>query len=293
MTGRGRIDDAGLSSVPFTIAHLGNLGCGGLHHEPGLLAQMIEAVNTVAPDLVIVSGDLTDAGYAWQYDEAQRQLDTVVAPTVVVPGNRDARNVGYIHYERLFGDRFSCHRYTIGGLRAERLATRGVTVLAMDSSEPDLDTGHIGREWYDWIREQLEGVDEHLKLFVLHHHVVAVPGAGRAMNVVTDAGDLLPVLSEVGVDIVLSAHKHVPFFWGLNGMLIANCGTISTRRLRGLVPPSWTELRVDHSTVKVYLHYEDGRRELSAIRSRGTRRLIAESFHITDDFFSSNAVPVH
>jgi 3',5'-cyclic-AMP phosphodiesterase len=289
----GPAGDGALSALPFRVAHLGNLGCGGMHHEPGLLAQMLDAVNAIEPDLVIVAGDLTDAGYDWEYEEALRQLEAVDAPMVVVPGNRDARNVGYLHYERRFGERFSCRRYPVEGVRAARLGMDGVAVLAMDSSEPDLDTGHIGREWYGWVREQLAGADEHLKLFVLHHHVMAIPGAGRAMNVVTDAGDLLPVLDEVGVDIVLSGHKHVPFFWGLNGMLVANCGTISTRRLRGLVPPSWNELRVDHSTIKVYLHYEDGRRELSAIRSRGTRRLIGESFHITGGFYASNAVPLH
>jgi 3',5'-cyclic-AMP phosphodiesterase len=287
--------DAGpYGRLPFTIAHLGNLGCGGLHHEPGLLAQMIERVSAARPDLVIVSGDLTDAGYEWEYEEARRQLDALDAHTVVVPGNRDARNVGYLHYERLFGDRFTCDHFPIEGLRAARLGMSGVTVLAMDSSEPDLDTGHIGREWYGWIREQLDGEnDEHLKVFVLHHHVVAVPGAGREMNIVTDAGDLLPVLNEAGVDIVLTGHKHVPFFWGLNGMLIANCGTASTRRLRGLVPPSWTELRIDRSTVRVHLHYEDGRSQLSAIRRRATRRLLRESFHITERFYVSNHVPVH
>ena len=62
---------------------------------------------------------------------------------------------------------------------------------------------------------------------------------------------------------------------------------VSDRTSR-LTPPSWNELRADASTIKVYLHYEDGRRELSVIFSRKTRALTREAFYLTDDFLESN-----
>jgi hypothetical protein len=80
----------------------------------------------------------------------------------------------------------------------------------------------------------------------------------------------------------------VPFFWGLNGILICNSSTAATKRVRGRTPPSWNELQVDASTVKVYLHYQDGRRELSVIFSRKTRLMTREAFYMTDDFLASN-----
>jgi 3',5'-cyclic-AMP phosphodiesterase len=92
------------------------------------------------------------------------------------------------------------------------------------------------------------------------------------------------------VDVVLSGHKHVPFFWGLNGMLISNSGTAGTRRLRGLAPPSWNELRIDASTIKVFTHYLGSRRELSVIFSRRTRTVTREAFYLTEDFLRSNRV---
>jgi 3',5'-cyclic-AMP phosphodiesterase len=281
------------SDLPLTIAQLGSLGCGALTYREELLVTAVDRVNAIDPDLVLVAGDLTADGYAWEYERAAEWLGRIEAPLIVVPGNHDSRNVGYIHFERIFGDRFSIHRDEFVSERAERLGTTGVTVLAVDSSEPDLDTGRLGREWYGWLREGFSAHPEDLKVLLIHHHVVAIPGAGRELNVITDAGDLLPVLSDLGVDLVLSGHKHVPYFWGLNGMLVGNCGTTSTRRLRGSIPPSWNELKVDATTIKVYLHYEDGRRELSAVRSRDTHQLIREAFHITGDFFTSNRVPVH
>jgi len=89
---------------------------------------------------------------------------------------------------------------------------------------------------------------------------------------------------------VLSGHKHVPFFWGLNGMLICKSGTAGTRRVRGVAPPSWNELYIDASTIKVFIHYLDGRRELSVIFSRRTRALMREAFFVTDDYRAANQI---
>ena len=48
---------------------------------------------------------------------------------IVIPGNHDSRNVGYVHFEELFGERRS------------ELHMNGVSILAVDSTEPDLDNG--------------------------------------------------------------------------------------------------------------------------------------------------------
>ena len=60
----------------------------------------------------------------------------------------------------------------------------------------------------------------------MHHHLVPVPGTGRERNIVHDAGDLLRVLANCGVDLVLCGHKHVPNVWRLEDMLIVNAGTV-------------------------------------------------------------------
>lgn len=288
--GVGERGDAGPAAL--RIAQLASLHCGEPTFDEALARTCVGAVGEIGPDLVVVAGDLTAAGYAWEYDAAAGWLGRISAPRVVVPGNHDSRNVGYVHFERHFGPRFSSVRQVFDPARAEHVGAPGVTVVGADSSEPDLDEGRIGRERYPWIREEFARHPDDLKLFTVHHHLLAVPGTGRGLNVITDAGDLLPVLEQSGVDVVLSGHKHVPYFWGLNGMLVSNAGTAATRRLRGQVPPSWTELEIDAASINVYVHYEDGRRELSATRSRMTRRLIREAFYLTEEFHASNRVLV-
>jgi Icc protein len=256
-----------LSRIPLTIAQLSDIHLGGpLSFEQEQMTQLVEHVRDVEPDVVVVAGDLTTAGYEWEYEEAAAWLETIEFPKVVIPGNHDARNVGYLHFRDLFGEPFSRHRGTFDAERSERLQATGFTIVGLDSSEPDVNEGRIGRDR------------------------VPIPGTGRERNTVTDAGDLLLALTDLDVDVVLSGHKHVPFFWGVNGMLICNSGTAATKRVRGSTPPSWNELRIDASTIKVFVHYEDGRRELAVVFSRKTRALTRESFTMTDDFLRSNRI---
>jgi len=253
------------------------------------MRSTVDAVNALRPDVAVIAGDLTAAGYEWEFEQAAAWLSKIEAPKVVIPGNHDSRNVGYIHFERLFGDRFSTYRQAFDPERAERLLATGFTVVGADSSEPDLDEGHVGREHYPWIRDQFRDPGD-IKIFAIHHHLVPIPGTGRERNIITDAGDLLAHLTQLDIDIVLSGHKHVPFFWGLNGILICNSSTAATKRVRGLTPPSWNEVQVDASTIKVYLHYANGRRELSVIFNRKTRAMTREAFYLTEDFLASNHV---
>ena len=227
----------------LTIAHISDLHCGGPHFVPNLLQRAVSEVNDLRPDIVICSGDLTSFGFKQEYAEAKRYLDSLACGSVVViPGNHDSRNVGYVHFEELFGQRNSV------------LHRDGVTVVAVDSSEPDLDHGQIGRGRYAWIEEQFAAPAD-LRIFVLHHHLLPVPGTGRERNIVYDAGDLIECLQHAGVDLVLSGHKHVPYAWKLENMFIVNAGTVSSLRLRGNTRQCYNVIEIAAGHVDVWRCY--------------------------------------
>ena len=48
------------------------------------------------------------------------------------------------------------------------------------------------------------------------------------LNQVLDAGDVLSLLRQTGVDLVLAGHRHVPYVWPVAGMLLVHSGTVST-----------------------------------------------------------------
>ena len=278
-----------VSAIPARIAQITDIHCGEKSFDVELMESVIERVNDMKPDAVVVAGDLTANGYEWEFAEAAHWLQGIEPPTLVIPGNHDSRNVGYVHFESYFGRRFWRWRVGFDAVRAERLGSTGLTVVGVDSSVPDLNDGHVGREHYAWIGEQLDEPED-IRVLAIHHHLVPIPGTGRERNIITDAGDLLAELSKLDIDVVLSGHKHVPFFWGLNGILVCNSSTATTRRVRGLTPPSWNEIQIDGSTIKVFTHYEDKRRELSLIFSLRTRAMTREAFFLTEDFMSSNRV---
>src|ERR687891_535737 len=224
----------------FTIVQISDLHCGGQYFLPNLLERAITEVNDLEPDIVVCSGDLTTFGFKEEYAQAKFFLDQLVCEAVVViPGNHDSRNVGYVHFEELFGERNSVQRVD------------GVTVVAIDSTEPDLDHGQIGRGRYRWIEEQFAQPAD-LRVFVLHHHLLPVPGTGRERNVVYDAGDALETLQRAGVNLVLSGHKHVPYAWRLENLFIVNAGTVSSLRLRGRTRPCYNLIEVTGNHVDVW-----------------------------------------
>ena len=165
----------------FVIAQLSDLHCGSPYFDGELLSAGVKEVIALDPDLVVVGGDLTAEGYAHEFRDAQRHIDPLFEAglnTLVVPGNHDSKNVGYLHFADTFGvgdtgkgDRVV--RINFAGAARER--PMAISVVAIDSSKPDLAEGEVGRERYPWIREQFT-TDADLRIFVLHHHLVPVPG---------------------------------------------------------------------------------------------------------------------
>jgi 3',5'-cyclic-AMP phosphodiesterase len=234
------------------IAQLSDVHVGGARYREELLRTAIEEINAAEPDLVVIAGDLTDDGYPDQYPLAEQELAAIATPQVVrVPGNHDARNVGYLLYEDTFGPRDSQQRFESAGL--------DVALVGVDSSKPDIDEGEIGREHYGWIEEGF-APDADLRVFVCHHHLMPVPGTGRERNQVLDAGDVLALLRRSSVDLVLSGHRHVPYVWPLAGILIVHSGTVSTLRTRGFPHPAYNFLRIEEGRIAVELCVPGGER---------------------------------
>lgn len=240
------------AAEPIVIAQISDLHCGSIYYRQHLADAMIEEVNELAPDIVTVTGDLTDMGFHDDYVKARALLDRIECERMlVVPGNHDARNVGEVHFESLFGPRTS------------EIRLGGVHMIGLDSSEPDLDSGRVGRERYLWVEERFAEPSE-FKILAIHHHLVSVPGTGRERNIVADAGDLLRVLTENGVDLVLCGHKHVPNVWRLEDLFLVNAGTACTVRLRGREQPCYNVLEVFEDRVRVIRRYTGGEAEVVA-----------------------------
>jgi Icc protein len=228
------------SSHAFTIAQISDLHFGTPQFSPDLLVKVITEVNDLQPDLVVVSGDLTLNGYRQEFMAAKECLDRIACPDLlIVPGNHDSQNAGYLHFAELIGPRRSVFK------------RGGNVVVGLDSTQPDLGDGRVGRSQYDWIQEQLLSAPD-LRVLVLHHHLLPVPQTGRERNICYDAGDVLQLLLHCEADLVLSGHKHVPHAWTLNGLTAVTAGTACSSKMRGVAEPSYNVIRSDGERLTVW-----------------------------------------
>jgi len=198
-----------------------------------LFQRCLAMVNEEKPDVVVITGDVTDFGLVAEFEGVHRALEELAAPYFIVPGNHDARHEGYKKFEQFFGDRFFARGHA------------GYTFVGIDSSEPDIDEGHVGREQLRWLEDHLSP----RAIVFLHHHLVPIPNTGRERNVLVDAGGVLKMLVAHRVPLVLSGHKHVPWVWNLNGMAVSTAGTASCERTGAFQSFNLIEIERQHRTI--------------------------------------------
>lgn len=238
------------------IAHISDLHVGALAFQEKLLYNAINEINDLKPDVTIVTGDITENGYYMEIERAAGYLDEIKSPMLVVPGNHDARHVGDQFFGELIKNRFS----------TLKLEKKGLKIIGLDSSEPDLDYGKVGRAQQKYLETELEKCQKtnlH-KIIALHHHIIPVPKTGRERNVLSDAGDILQSIIDGGANLVLSGHKHMPHVWIMGDTTFATAGTVSSLKLRGKEFASYNIIDINKDTIEIILRGGDGKQRTLA-----------------------------
>ena len=241
------------------IAHISDLHISDSTFDEEIFINAVTEINNLQPDMVILTGDITEHGYYKEFQQATRYLEMFEAPLFAVPGNHDARNLGYQTFEELIGEK--SWKLTMDD---------NFTVIGLDSSIPDENRGHIGTPQHMWLDHQLDEcvINENFSIIVLHHHVVPIPQTGRERNVLSDAGDILKTLTTHEVDLVLSGHKHVPNIWKINDTVIVNAGSISSTKLRGKNMNSYIIYNISDDDIEIFLNNVGGEKFLFGKYSR-------------------------
>ena len=211
------------------LLHLSDLHFGAV--EDRLLAPVLALARDLAPDAVLISGDLTQRARADQFAAARAFVAQLPAPVLVVPGNHDMPlyNLAlrllapFRRYSRAFGP----------GLEPQ-LALPGAVIQGVNTADPlvwkagrmrDASRRRLARSFAD-------AAPESWRIAVLHHG--PVPASDGSPADMARPADVLAALAAAGTDIVLSGHTHMPhsgFAETAAGTLFLQVGTaISTRR---------------------------------------------------------------
>jgi 3',5'-cyclic AMP phosphodiesterase CpdA len=220
-----------------TLAHLSDLHFGRVDTE--LEAVLLEDLAALRPELVVISGDLTQRARQAQFAAARRFLDRLPAPYLVVPGNHDIPLFDVVR--RAFRP---LHRYraTISDDLSPSHLDDELAVLGLTTARAAAwKEGRISRAQVEAIRWLGSVGGGRLRVLVTHHPFIPPPGDGRRPPLVGRAGDALRVAAASGVDLCLGGHLHLgysgnaaAFHAGLpRSIVVAQASTAISHRRRG------------------------------------------------------------
>jgi len=210
----------------------------------------VEEILELKPDVVVASGDFTENGLLREYRLAAKEMDALKGfPVITVAGNHDYRSTGYLIYKEIFGEK-------------QINQQGGAVFFSVSTARPDRDEGEVGHRQNIWLEESLKKYEGKAKVVVMHHHVIQVPDTGTDRITIVDAGDVLKSLLAAGATLVLCGHRHRPWMWRINEMLIVHAGTVSSERTRGYFANTYNIIELNESTgeASVSLKLVGGRR---------------------------------
>jgi len=237
-----------------SIVHLSDIHFGRV--DTAVVGPLIDTINQIAPDVVAVSGDLTQRARARQFKAARAFLDSLPQPQIVVPGNHDIplHNV----FARFAQPLRKYRRYITGDLTPlhhdDQIAVVGVNT----ARSLTIKGGRINQQQVDWMRERLGAFDPEVVKIVVTHHPFDLPEGHDERNLVGRARMAMESLADCGADIFLAGHLHVSHTthsarrYKIKGhsALVVQAGTATSDRGRGEAN-SFNVIRIERPNISI------------------------------------------
>ncbi len=222
-----------------TIIHLSDIHFGRVDYT--VVNQLIKTVAEIRPDVVVVSGDLTQRARSHQFIEARAFLDALpsAATQIVVPGNHDIPL--YHVYNRFARPLDKYRRFITDDLepfyRDDEIAIVGVNTARSLTTK----YGRINERQVIGIKEKMCGLPDDLLKVVVTHHPFDLPAGFEAKNLVGRAKLAMKTLADCGADVFLAGHLHVSnishsaerYKIAGHSALVIQAGTATSTRERG------------------------------------------------------------
>lgn len=214
------------------IVHISDLHFG--RESPELLAPLLDAIEAARPDLIAVTGDLTQRARPAQFRAAAEFLAALPAPTLCVPGNHD---IPLDRPDLRFSRPFARYRRHLSPDLAPVWSDEALSVQGFNTADPFAwQRGRVRRRQ---LRRACADFREsgRANVVLAHHPFEDLPGSGKTL--MKHARAMLESLAECGTDLILSGHLHrwraEPFVERKGGtrILQVHVGTGVSTRHRG------------------------------------------------------------
>jgi 3',5'-cyclic AMP phosphodiesterase CpdA len=220
---------------------------------------LLKSLAANAPDLVAVSGDLTQRARRREFVQARNFLDSIAQPIVVVPGNHDVPL--YDLRRRLFKPFAKYHHYIASaGLEGCYFADDEMAVLGLNTARPsNWKGGRVSLDQMAHIRLIFSHLPRGILKVLITHHPVASPHGEARVELAGRSMMALRSIHDAGVHLLLSGHHHRGVSGGsstaellCNGcVLVVHAGTAVSERTRGHDGNSYNLVRLEAGRVSV------------------------------------------
>jgi 3',5'-cyclic AMP phosphodiesterase CpdA len=237
-----------------TLVHLSDLHFGRVDRQ--LVDPLIKTIDEIRPNLVAVSGDLTQRARSWQFREARAFLDRLPQPQIVVPGNHDVplHNV----FARFFQPLNKYRRYITDELQPVYTDKEIVVVGVNTARSLTIKSGRINERQVANLRETFCALSDDVVKTIVTHHPFDLPEGHDERDLVGRARMAMNLLAECGADLFLAGHLHVGHTghtakrYNIRGhsALVVQAGTASSTRGRGEAN-SFNVIRTQHPEITV------------------------------------------
>ena len=230
------------------IVQLSDLHVGS-QFQPEVFETVVKEVNELNPDVIVITGDLTNEGLMKEYKKCKSLLTKFNTKKIIsISGNHDYRNTGYLLFKKFFPFE------TVNELDDD------VVLVTVGTARPDRNNGEVGYRQNLWLERTMKKYKDKIKIVAMHHHLIPIPDTGSDELTVVDAGDVLRTVLDTQVDVVLCGHKHRPWAWNFGKLTVVNAGTATSERLRGLFENTYNILTISNKKIQVDLKIVGGKR---------------------------------
>lgn len=243
-----------------------------------MLEGLKRALLDSSPDIVVVSGDLTQRAKRHEFLEAKQFLDDLPHPQIVVPGNHDVPLYNVL--ARWLTPLANFRRFISSDLRPF-YSDAEVAVLGINTARSfTFKNGRINHKQVAHACAAFAPLSEHVVRVVVTHHPFALPDNGSRHALLGRARMAMQAFADCKVDVVLSGHLHVSqavtseaLYAGDHAALLVQAGTASSSRRRD-EPNAFNLLRIAPDCIEIARHTWDGPR-FGVVARQGFHRVTA------------------
>src|ERR1700731_551979 len=237
-----------------TVAHLSDPHFGRI--DRATVQALIATVTEARPDIVVVSGDLTQRAKGSEFQVARQFLEALPSPQIVVPGNHDVPFYNIL--ARALKPLRNYQRYISNELEPfycdDEIAIIGVNT----ARSLTLKNGRISHQQVVRSCARLEACGENRTRIIVSHPPFDLPETHEVHGLVGRAHMAMAGFARCRIDLILSGHLHISHtsesaarykIPGHSALLI-HAGTATSTRARGELN-SFNIIQVDHSSVSI------------------------------------------